>query len=313
MGETTGESGNFPPFRVRVPATTANLGPGFDCLGLALELHNELGVRPASGFSLLVGGEGQGQAPEDERNLIWRTFAGLYQRLGRRPPLVELECYNRIPLARGLGSSAAARVAALVAANRVAGDPFTREELLQFAVQEEGHPDNVAPALLGGLVVCGADGERAVTKRIEPKAGLAVALLIPARELSTEAARRVLPREVPIRDAVANLQNTALTALAFVTGDYKILESSLADRLHQPYRAPLMPGFEAVLEAAREAGALGAALSGAGPTIAAFALGQMEPVIQAMQSAFEAAGGGPNRVITLEINRMGAEIETLSE
>lgn len=313
MGETTEDSMPFHPFRVRVPATTANLGPGFDCLGLALDLHNELSVRPAGEFSLRVRGEGEGQAPENERNLIWRTFAGLFERLGQPPPRVNLECLNRVPLARGLGSSAAARVAALVAANRCAGDPFAREELLQFAVEAEGHPDNVAPALLGGLVVCGADGDRAVAKRIEPKPGLRVVLLIPERKLSTEEARRALPKEVPLRDAVANLQNTALTALAFATGDYTLLKSSLSDRLHQPYRAPLMPGFLAALEAARDSGALGAALSGAGPTIAAFALGPLDPVMQGMKIVFEAAGGGANKVIALDVNLKGAEIESLSQ
>jgi homoserine kinase len=300
----------FAPFYVTVPATTANLGPGFDCLGLALSLYNRIEMSPAASLSLRVEGEGEGHLAKGGRNLIWETFSKVFRTLGKPPPPVEIVCQNRIPLARGLGSSAAARIGALLAANHCAGNPFSKESLLEFAVREEGHPDNVAPALLGGLVVCGQSGDHTVSKRIDPAPGVTVVLLIPERTLATSEARRVLPLSVPLIDAVANLQNTALTALAFATGDYQLLECSLADRLHQPYREPLMPGFSEALAAATGAGGLGAALSGAGPSIAAFTRERGEEVGRAMLEAYLAGGGGPARTLVAEIDRVGAQVNT---
>lgn len=299
---------SFDPFKVRVPATTANLGAGFDCLGLALSLWNELEVHPSEKLIVEVEGEGVGSLAEGEENLVWKTFRDFFERVGEFPPTVKIVCRNRIPLARGLGSSAAVRISALVAARQSSEHTMEDHELLQIAVKDEGHPDNVAPALLGGLVVCGRDGEKAVSKRIEPAPGLRAALLIPESTLETSEARRILPDQVPFTDAVANLQNTALTTAAFLTGDYELLRASLSDRLHQPYRKKLIPGFDATLQAAREAGALGAALSGAGSTLIAFATGELERIAEAMTQAFSENGGGPSRSLVADIDLKGAVV-----
>jgi homoserine kinase len=302
---------SFDPFKVKVPASTANLGAGFDCLGLALSIWNEVEVRPADKLAIRVEGEGAGSLAKGEENLVWKTFREFFERVGEVPPTVELVCRNRIPLARGLGSSAAVRVSALVAARHSSAHTMEDEELLQIAAHAEGHPDNVAPALLGGLVVCGRDGDSVVTQRIEPAAGVRAVLLIPESTLETSEARMVLPTQVPFADAVSNLQNAALTTAAFLTGEYELLRSSLDDCLHQPYRKKLMPGFDETLEAARKAGAYGAALSGAGPTLVAFTSGNEERIAQAMTQAFTQNGGGACRTEVADIDLKGAVVESL--
>jgi homoserine kinase len=304
---------SFSPFKVSVPATTANLGAGFDCLGLALALRNEVEVRPSDTPRICVEGEGKELLPANPDNLVWKTFRKGFQEMDRAPPAVEMLCGNRIPLARGLGSSAAVRIAALMAANEVAGKPFDNDRILQIAVAEEGHPDNVAPALHGGMVVCGRDGDRTVSQRFEPASGIRVVLLIPDMTLETREARKVLPDTFSMADSVSNLQNTALTTVAFLTGDYSVLSTSLHDRLHQPYRKALIPGFDKTLEAARAAGAYGAALSGAGPTLAAFADRSEEAVAEAMQAAFAESGGGGSRTAVVEVDLLGAFVSALRE
>jgi homoserine kinase len=279
---------------------------------LALSIHNEVEIHPSAQVRIRVQGEGEGSLGAGESNLIWRTFSKYLRLWGQDAVGAEIICINRIPLARGLGSSAAARVAALVAANAWSDSPFRREQLVEFAAREEGHPDNVAPALLGGLVVSGRDGEKTVAHRVDPRTGIRVVLLIPERTLATAEARRVLPKSIPLGDAVLNLQNTALTALAFASGEYELLRSSLEDRLHQPSRAPLMPGFQEALKAAVDAGALGAALSGAGPAVAAFTLGNEAEIGQAMSEAYTHSGGGPCRWTSAEIDREGVRIETIN-
>ena len=303
----------FTPLKVSVPATTANLGAGFDCLGLALALRNEIDVRPSDTPRICVEGEGKESLLTNLDNLVWKTFCKAFQQMDREPPAVEVRCGNRIPLARGLGSSAAVRVAALMAANEIAGRPFDNDRVLQIAATEEGHPDNVAPALYGGMVVCGRDGDRIITRRFEPASGIRVVLLIPDRTLETEEARKILPKTFSMADSVSNLQNTALTTFAFLTGDYAVLSTSLHDRLHQPYRKTLIPGFDRTLEAAREAGAYGAALSGAGPTLAAFTDRNEEAVAQAMQEAFAESGGGESRTAVVEIDLLGAFVSALPD
>lgn len=304
---------SFQPFRVSVPATTANLGAGFDCLGLALSLHNELDVLPDSETQLLVVGEGAGELPTDGSNLVLKTLRKASDLSGRALPPIRVVCRNRIPLARGMGSSAAVLVSAALAANRLLGEPLTRTEILRLVVLEEGHSDNVAPALLGGLVVSGRRGEDPVVHRILPAGDLRVVLLVPDFTLETAKAREAVPLTVSLTDAVLNLQNTALTALAFQSGDYSLLESSLVDSLHQPYRKGLIPGFDHVLEAARRAGAHGAALSGAGPTLAAFTSRSGEGVAAAMEEAYRECTNGGCRMLILEVDREGAVVQNLPD
>ena len=302
---------SFQPFRVRVPATTANLGAGFDCLGLALTLYNELEVSP-SGFNKLgIEGEGADTLPTDDRNLVLQTFRKVEESTSGELPPVRILCRNRIPLARGMGSSAAVLVSSAIAANRLLGNPLGKHQILQMVVKEEGHSDNVAPALLGGLVVSGLREGEPVTQRILPNRNLKVVLLIPDFQLETSRARQAMPDQVPIQDAVTNLQNTALTAMAFATGDYSFLESSLQDRLHQPYRKEFIPGFDEVLAAAQSAGAYGAALSGAGPTLAAFTLDRPEEVADAMRKAYAETAQACCETRILDIDREGAVLEEI--
>jgi homoserine kinase len=263
---------------VRVPATTANLGSGFDALGAALAWHSFVTLSaPHEGIVVEVAGEGADHVPHDERNIAVQAVKALLAHVGaeRATPLSSgfvLRLDNRFPLTRGLGSSAAARVGALVAANHLLGVPLTTEELLAIAAQLEGHADNVAAALLGGVVVAVMAKGKVRWARLPLAAEWHLALLIPDFELATEKAREVLPPQVPLQDAVFNVSRVALLVAALATGDIGSLREAMEDRLHQPYRQTLMPWLPRVFEAAKQAGALGVHLSGAGPSVAAWCL-----------------------------------------
>lgn len=253
----------------RVPATVANLGPGFDALGLAVELRNEVVADTERAPSIEVEGEGEGELPTDASNLLFRTMAYLSRETGRPLPPVALRCVNRIPLERGLGSSAAAVVAAVLLADRLTGAGLEADALLQVAVDIEGHPDNVAACLRGGLVVCylSQDGWRA--ERLEPHPGIRPVLVIPTEErLATDDARRVLPRQVPLADAAFNAGRAALAVVA-LTNRPGLLREALEDRLHQGRRLPLVPAARAVFEELRSAG-VPVCVAGSGPSLLAF-------------------------------------------
>ena len=297
--------------RVRVPATTANLGPGFDALGLALDLWNEteftLPEPDQSGIRLEISGEGAGALPTDSSNLIVRSAQFLYERCGQPfPPDLCIRCTNRIPLGSGLGSSAAAVVSGLLGANGLLGRPCSPLEVLAMATEIEGHPDNAGAAVLGGLEVVVMENGQVVARKIEISA-LAVAVAVPEFNLPTHAARAALPRQVSLADAVFNLGRTALVIESLRTGDLDLLGWVMADRLHQPYRLPLIPGAEAAMLAALQAGASAAALSGAGPGVVAFGRVDMAPAAAAMQAAFQSAGL-PARTWILSTTAHGASI-----
>jgi homoserine kinase len=277
--------------RVRVPASSANLGPGFDALGLALALHNEVVAEDADGVRVTVEGEGAGRLATNERNVVARGVSAAYEAAGRRFRGCGLRCVNRIPLARGLGSSAAAWVAGLVAGNALNGSPLDRNALLALAARAEGHPDNVAAALFGGLTVScvGADEVRAVKLPVPPQ--LRWIVLVPVMTSSTVEARAVLPASVPRADAVFNVQRVALLLGALQAGQLETLRAALEDRLHEPYRLKLFPWMPDVTAAARKAGALGCVLSGAGPALLAVANApEAEAVGRAMEDALRRAG-----------------------
>jgi len=261
-------------FEIRVPATTANLGPGFDSLGLALSLYNRVRVAPAPATWVELEGEGHNELPRDETNLMLRAAAEMARQAGRELPPLHWQAQHRIPLARGLGSSSAAIVAGLLVANAVLELNRSREDLVRLAADIEGHPDNVAPALLGGLTICLPQSEPLAVLRLRPHRDLRVVLLIPDFPVSTEAARRVLPSRVPFRDAVFNLSRAAAVTAALREGRWDVLAEATDDRLHQPYRLPLMDGIVAVIRAVQETGKCGVALSGSGPTVAAFCPGR---------------------------------------
>jgi homoserine kinase len=276
---------------VRIPATSANLGPGFDALGLALALYNEVTAQESATVTVSVQGEGAGRLPTNQHNVVARGVQMAYEAAGRPFKGCALTCVNRVPAARGLGSSAAAWVGGLVAGNALMGEPLSRATLLMLAARAEGHPDNVAAALLGGLTVsCGrADGR--VTAIVLPvPASLRWVVLVPTVTSATAEARAVLPDSVPRGDAVFNVQRVALLLAGLQTGRTDVLDAALDDRLHQPYRLRLFPWMPAVVDAARSAGALGCVLSGAGPSLLAAVSDDTEPVARAMESALRAAG-----------------------
>lgn len=275
---------------VRVPATAANLGPGFDCLGLALELHNTVSLAPARRTTISVDGAGAESLPQSRDNLVFRAVAAVYDRVGKPVPPLRLHCQNNIPLGRGLGSSAAAAVGGLAAANHLLGQPISPEELLALAAQLEGHPDNAAPALLGGCQVVVKDGEAFRTVSVPLPAKLKAILFIPDFEMPTAQARGLLPSQVSRGDAVYNIGRAALLAAALATGKLELLRTATQDRLHQEARQALFPAMPVLFRAALEAGALGACLSGAGPTVLALSTQKGQAIARALAGAAQRAG-----------------------
>jgi homoserine kinase len=297
--------------RVRVPATSANLGPGFDALGVALDLHEEvqltrLGPGPARP-QVTVYGAGAGRVPHDENLLAFRAAAATYHRLGRPVPALEVHLETRIPKSGGLGGTGAAIVGGIVAANALEGEPLTQRAVLELAMEVEGHPDNVAPALLGGLVICVQGRAGLIAKRLEPPGELRAVLCIPEQAVPTKSAREVLPRQVSREDAIFNLSRTALLVAAFQTRDWALLREAMDDRLHQPARSRILPVLFPVVAAAIEAGAHGGALSGSGAALIAFATHRPDEVAEAMRRA-SGAQGYPSRTMVLKLSPAGATV-----
>ncbi|GAA0601559.1 homoserine kinase [Kribbella sandramycini] len=252
--------------RVRVPATSANLGPGFDAFGLALELYDELVVTPGgSGVTVQVTGCGAGDVPLDESHLVVRSIRAGLAALGVPVPGFTLRCENRIPHGRGLGSSSAAIVGGLAAAYGLAGEPLDRERLLLLANEIEGHPDNVAAAVYGGFTIAWVDGDAGRAVRLEPADGVGAVAYVPANRVLTKEARGLLPSVVPHADAAANAGKAGLLVAA-LTQRPELLLTATEDRLHQEFREPAMPESLALVHKLRGSG-LAAIVSGAGPTV----------------------------------------------
>ncbi len=294
--------------RVRVPATTANLGPGFDCLGLALDLWNDMSFS-LEGRGIVV--ETQGDVvkglPHDGANLVAQAYLRACDEAGApRPEGLRIVCQNRVPQASGLGSSSTAIVAGLLGANALLGRPFDRDRLLELAAAMEGHPDNVAAALLGGLTIVVQRGDSLLTKRIlVPEVHVAVA--VPDVAVSTRSARAGLPELVSMKDAVFNLQRTPLVVEALRTGDHELLSQVMDDRLHQASRLKLIPGGADAWLAALHAGASAVAISGSGPSLVAFVSLATDAtrIARVMADAF-AAAGVPARPLGLAASATGA-------
>lgn len=255
--------------RVKIPASTANLGPGFDTLGMALSLYAWIEMKPADQTVFHLHGDEMNGIPTDKSNLIYQVAQSVFDEAGVSVPELEISMYSDIPLTRGLGSSASAIVGALVAANELIGAPLTSDKLFDMATALEKHPDNVGASLFGGIITASWDGHHADYIRIEPPAELGVLVAIPDFQLSTSKARNVLPTQVSLSDAVYNISRTSLLTAALSTGRLDLIASAMRDRIHQPYRASLIPGMSRILNEASSHGALGAALSGAGPTLLA--------------------------------------------
>lgn len=276
--------------KIRVPATSANLGPGFDCLGMALNLFNYISVEETEfGLDIEILGEGSRELAHNETNLTYQAMDEVFKKLNYKPKGIRIKQVNNIPLSMGLGSSAAAIIGGLVAANEICKNSLTDEQILQLAAKIEGHPDNVAPALLGGIVVVEKSEYGINWIKINPPQNLSAIVAIPDFILSTELSRDVLPATIPFKDAVFNLGKLALLVSAFCTGQTDKLRYALEDALHQPYRGSLIPGMEQVFKATKLAGALGSVISGAGPSIITLAQGHEAEIKKVIEDCFAQA------------------------
>lgn len=295
------------PVVVKAPASTANLGPGFDSLGLALALHNTLEMTPtARGTEVEIEGEGAGTLPRGARNLMVRAARRVFDSVGRSPGGLSLRVVNEIPLSSGLGSSAAATVAGLLAADAMTEANLSREELLRLAHGMEGHADNAAASLFGGLNLVSTVSDAPVALQVSI-ASLKLVVALPKVSLSTQEMRRALPRRVPLGDAVFNIGHALFTVEALRAGNYRLLEIAMADRLHQRHRLRFIPAGEAAMNAARKAGAAAVALSGAGPSLVAFAPDHHQRIVRAMTRSFRGAGLAV-RTFVLNIDADGARV-----
>jgi homoserine kinase len=297
---------------VRVPATSANLGPGYDAVGLALSLSMRVGLDRSPHPEIEIRGTGAGLIPRGPEHPAYRAARFVAELVGESDAHFRLVQENDIPPTRGLGGSAAALVGGAVAANELFGGQIAAPDLLNIVCELDGHPDNAAPALLGGLVIgtLTPDGVNAV--RLEPR-DLKVAVAVPDFAVSTTAARRALPDSVPHRDAAFNVGRSGLLLGALATGEYHLLRVAMQDKLHQPYRAHLIPGLESVIEAALAGGAHGACLSGSGPTVLAFAPEERATAIaSAMCKSFEARGVVA-KSWALDLDLAGARVEPPEE
>ncbi len=297
---------------VKVPATTANLGPGFDALGLALDLWNEADFVATDDrqITLTIAGEGEGKLPTDANNPIVEAALQVYD-LAKKPCSgIRIHCINRVPLSSGLGSSSTAMLTGLLGANALLGNPFNDEEILKLAIENEGHPDNVAPAMLGGLVASIVYEGRVISIKLPARANrspMHVTIVLPDFDFPTRQARAILPKQVDRKDAIYNISRAVMVTEALRTGDLDLLGKAMTDALHQPYRLPLIPGAQAAMEAGRHAGAAAVALSGAGPSLIAFSSKQDPNIGHSMQRAFEAAGLSA-RIFELSTSYEGAEV-----
>lgn len=300
---------------VLVPATSANLGPGFDSFGLALDLHNRFVAELAPDWSVGVAGEGEGVLASDGTNIVARAMAVAFEEAGRPELRASIICVNGVPTGAGLGSSSAAIVGGLLLGEALAGVDFGEQRRIELAARIEGHPDNVAAALLGGFTVCWVEAGSVRSARFEPARGLATVVVPATGELATTVARAMLPDAVPHADAAFNVAHAGLLAASIATGRPELLGAALEDRLHEPYRAPAVADLQQVHDILRDAGAAGVALSGAGPTVIGLVAGDTDEAAHAMAEKVAERAAGRIRAIgtrrpprALRIDRGGARL-----
>ena len=295
--------------KIVVPATTANLGAGFDCIGAALSLYNEFKfTADTTELKITVTGKEADKVSTEENNLLYQSFSKLYQHIDRTVPKVEIEINLGVPLARGLGSSATAIIGGLLGANAVAGNPLTQTEIQELAIAIEGHPDNVVPALLGNCQLSVGEMGNWQICPIPWHQEIIPVVAIPDFELSTEEARSVLPAEIIRGDAIFNIARMGLLVRGLATNNSNWLATSLEDKLHQPYRQKLIRGYQEVKTAAIAQGAHGMVISGAGPTLLALTSPtQVENVATAMKTAWANIGVSAD-VRPLKIDTQGARV-----
>ncbi|MGH7495343.1 MAG: homoserine kinase [bacterium] len=294
--------------RLRIPASTSNLGAGFDTLGLALDLPLNVNVHFDTESTCIISARGEGarESSKLDDHLILHAFSCACREYGQPVPRIALEIDNKIPLKRGLGSSGAAIIAGALAAQIYFDRAWSQEELLNLACQLEGHPENVSASLLGGLTVNGLENGRVVCERFTPPENWAAACFVPDMEIATEDARRVLPASISRREAIGNLQSTAMMVAAFAKANSGLLNFAAKDNMHQPHRKALIPGFDAILAAAMQSGSYCAFLSGSGSTLLAITEDDhARDVTQAMARAGH-AHGLTGRPMVLSFAALGA-------
>jgi homoserine kinase len=293
---------------VKVPATTANLGAGFDCIGAALSLYNQFTFTLAEGLQITAQGAEADRVELGSQNLAYQAFVKVFDRLQRPVPGIKLEIDLEVPLARGLGSSATAIVGGLLGGNGIAGFPLSPAEIMEMAIAMEGHPDNVVPALIGGCRLAASYGEKWEICDVPWHSAIVPVVAIPNFELSTAEARQVLPSTYSRADAVFNISHLALLMRGLETGNGQWVRAGLVDRIHQPYRQKLIKGYTEVEQAAVTAGAYGLVISGAGPTLLALVdESRASQVVQAMSEAWQIMGIEPIGQI-LQLDLVGAQI-----
>jgi len=293
---------------VRVPATTANLGPGYDCLALTLDIWNEIEFTiTGNALSIEIEGEGADLLPRDSTNLIYKCMETLAGSISiPLPQGLHIKCTNRIPVSSGLGSSAAAVIAGLLGARALLGASVSDHDLLKLALNHEGHADNISACLLGGLVISVFTKDELVTKKISVKPLIAV-LVLPDIKISTHQARSVLPESISLEDGIFNLARVALLVNTMQEGNYADLKIAMRDRLHQSHRYRLIPGAEQAISGALDAGAHGAALSGAGPCVIAFVDEKDQVVSKQFIQAFKKVGIS-SRIFNTFTTDQGAQV-----
>ena len=295
---------------VQIPATSANMGPGFDSIGVAVSLYNHIWVEEIpEGLEVEVRREQSLPVPRDESNLIYQTMKYFYEQKGLSMPGVRLIQEDHIPMVRGLGSSAACIVGGLFAANALAGSPCTRDELAQMAAQLEGHPDNSNPAIFGSMVVGALDEKEMKYVRLELPQDLLFAIMVPDFPVSTEKSRAVLPDSYSRADVVFNASRAALLVASILTGKYENFDIAMEDRVHQPYRAALIPNMENIFAHAKEYGAAATYLSGAGSTLMAMVRREEAEAFGRKMSAYLAALPHNWELTLLEPERTGVKVE----
>ncbi len=293
-------------YKIQIPATSANLGAGFDALGLALNYYNYVEMEESDRVDI-VSADGA-DIPCDENNLIYVSAKDLFAVCGRKLSGLRLRQTNNIPMARGLGSSSACIIAGLVGANRLLGDPLTKDDLVDLSAQIEGHPDNTAPALLGGIVTAVFDGRKVHWVKQEVFTKLKFVAIIPDFELKTDKARACLPTEISHKDAVFNLSRAALFSASLLTGKFENLRTAVHDKLHQPYRMELIPNCREVFDIAYTHGAYASYISGAGPTVMAIVDEQNTYFAGKMKFSLDNAGLGGWQVHEFKIDNEGTKI-----
>lgn len=306
---------------VKVPATTANLGPGFDCLGLALPIYNTITIEetvlPGTGIEINVLSDDSikddlimEHIPMDENSIIYKAVELLYNSIGQTPSELKITVQSQIPVARGLGSSASVIVGGLIAANELLGHPADEVALLSIATEVEGHPDNITPAIIGGLVLTSLEDDgRVIYKKLDWPDEWNITVCIPDYELPTDISRSVLPKNVPLEDAIFNAKRMGMFVQAVNTKDAELMKLALQDKLHQPYRMKLVPGLENIIDNLKhEENVLGCVLSGAGPAIIIISQkNDLEKIKNIVKNTWEEMNVKVN-IMTLPVEKQGAQI-----